>query len=189
METTPAASARRQPTLGDRLEAVSRSIEAMNLRIRIRISALVAALLQSANLSFCAVLLSWQARSPSASCRTRTWVFSLSQVILSSLRLVLMGCSAALTYKAGRAAVQEALFSEQKTTKSKYETRESAQRDAETVVALRSATQHHYDWILWLHSFAEPAFSLVQLGFCPSAGPGGGGGAGVPPGEETPTPS
>ena len=165
METTPAASARRQPTLGDRLEAVSRSIEAMNLRIRIRISALVAALLQSANLSFCAVLLSWQARSPSASCRTRTWVFSLSQVILSSLRLVLMGCSAALTYKAGRAAVQEALFSEQKTTKSKYETRESAQRDAETVVALRSATQHHYDWILWLHSFAEPAFSLVQLGF------------------------
>ena len=81
METTPAASARRQPTLGDRLEAVSRSIEAMNLRIRIRISALVAARdglhpLRQPQLDHPRYCTTWICRLAQSSSISRAWLTS-----------------------------------------------------------------------------------------------------------------
>ncbi|UPQ98868.1 triglyceride lipase domain-containing protein [Chloropicon primus] len=134
------------------------------LSVRFRVSAAVSALLQCSNVAFCAVLLSWQAKYPGR-CRARSWVFSVSQIVLSVARLAVMATSAVLMYRAARAAAAEATLSATKRTKSKYESKGGEERDARAVVDARCSTQVHYDRVLVLNAFVEPAFSLVQLGF------------------------
>lgn len=135
-------------------------------RVRFRLSGVLSLALQVANLAACAVLLGWVSRYP-VDCRGRTRLIFTSQIALSSLRLGLMGLSLGLTYGAGRAAVEEYLLARVRKSRSAYGRHDgaAADRDAKSLVDLRSQTQVRYDRLLVLEALVEPLFTLVQIGF------------------------